>query len=401
MSKPSTWIGLATNLPSQPPRFLALLVAAQAFLGARVLLRLLRGAGGQRIYPPDSGYAVDTCLSVVVPVLNERHRLAPCLDGLIAQGPEVGEILIVDGGSDDGTQDLVRSYRRRDRRVILVDASPVPAGWNGKAWGLQAGFERGDARLPWMLSIDADVRPQPLLARALLAHAGQTRMVAFSVATKQVIAGTGEGLIHPAMLATLVYRFGRPGRAFRYVREVQANGQCFLARRDILRRHGGFVVARASRCEDVTLARALVVAGHRVGFYEAGDLVSVEMYANWRDAWRNWPRSLPMRDQFFNLGGIAGLCEVTLVQALPLPLFALLCAGPRGWGPRWMLAVSGFLVATRLGVLAGTARAYCRVPWSYWLSPLCDMPVACRLWLSMVQRRHVWRGRVLAGEGTL
>ena len=64
-----------------------------------------------------------------------------------------------------------------------------------------------------------------------------------------------------------------------------------------------------------------------------------------------------------------------------------------------MLAVSGLLAITRLGVLAGTARAYRRVPWSYWLSPLCDMPVACRLWLSMMQRRHVWRGRVLAREG--
>ncbi len=38
------------------------------------------------------------------------------------------------------------------------------------------------------------------------------------------------------------------------------------------------------------------------------------------------------------------------------------------------------LVAVRLGVLFGTARAYRRLPWTYWLSPLSDLPVALRIW---------------------
>jgi dolichol-phosphate mannosyltransferase len=91
------------------------------------------------------------------------------------------------------------------------------------------------------------------------------------------------------------------------------------------------------------------------------------------------------------------MAEVALIQALPLPLCVLL------WlirGPRWMLALNVALVMTRLGVLCGTARAYRRVLWSYWLSPLCDVPAAVQLCRSALRRRHTWRGRVLVLGGT-
>ncbi len=446
---------------------LNILVFAQLLLGMRVFARMARGVGVRRIRIAPAIAGDDGAVAVIVPVLNEVDRLGPCLNGLIGQGPEVREIVVVDGGSHDGTQELVRAYSARDGRVRLVDASPVPSDWNGKAWGLQVGLEQADQGAPWVLTIDADVRPTPELTRSLLAHAWREGVPAFSVATLQEVSGALEGLLHPALLTTLVYRFGPPGRAARRVRAVQANGQCFLARRDALERCRAFAVARASICEDVTIARTLVAAGYPVGFYEEEDLVSVEMYRDWRDAWRNWPRSLPMRDQYSGVSSVLGLCEVTLAQALPLPLFILLLmrlitphprpmanwslgrgrrssarslkgrgehvatggacvkgfspsptvrerrAGPsdprlgsegpvsHGVGGEGLLAlvVNGALTAVRLGVLAGTARAYRRVPPTYWLSPLCDLPVALRLWQSLLQRRHTWRGRVLVNGG--
>jgi len=384
---------------------------AQTILGARVLARFVRGSVGvRRVEAAPAGPVLcEGCVSVVVPVLDEDGRLGPCLEGLIAQGPEVGEILVVDGGSRDGTPELVMGYQRRDARVRLIDASPVPEGWNGKAWGLQVGLTRGDPATEWVLTVDADVRPGETLVRALLAHARRAGVPALSVATRQELRGLGEALVHPSMLTTVVYRLGLPGHATRRVHEVQANGQCFLARRAALRGTDAFAVARASRCEDVTVARCLAAAGHAVGFYEAGDLVSVHMYEGWRETWRNWPRSLPLHDQFSGVTGIIGLCEVTLAQALPLPLtlalgLRVLWRPPVVRQPSWLFAVmgvSGVLAVARLGVLAGTARAYPQVPWSYWLSPLCDLPVALALWRSRLRRRHVWRGRVLVyGEST-
>lgn len=378
--------------------FLMPILVAQTLLAIRVIWRMLRSAGGEHISVEEAQAAGEERVSVIVPVLNEYDRLSPCLEGLIAQGTEVAEIVVVDGGSDDDTQQLVCTYARRDSRVRLVDASPIPADWNGKAWGLQVGLDSASPGSGWILTVDADVRPGDLLTRALLGRAKRARLPALSVSTLQEIEGAGEGLVHPSLLTTLVYRFGIPGKAIHYVSEVQANGQCFLFRRDLLEACGGFQCARHSVCEDVTIARTVVATGYPIGFYEAGELVTVKMYMDWRDAWRNWTRSLPMRDQYSGVNTLLGWLEVALVQALPLPLFLFLVAVHAR--QNWLITLNGILAATRIGVLFGTARAYRWRPWSYWLSPLCDLPVAIQLGRSALRRRHAWRGRVLVRGGS-
>ena len=45
-------------------------------------------------------------VSVVVPVLNEERHLDACLDAVAAQTHPVAEVLVVDGGSTDGTRSL-------------------------------------------------------------------------------------------------------------------------------------------------------------------------------------------------------------------------------------------------------------------------------------------------------
>lgn len=114
------------------------------------------------------------------------------------------------------------------------------------------------------------------------------------------------------------------------------------------------------------------------------------MYDHWRETWRNWPRSLPIRDQYFGWCEATGLFEVLLVQAFPLPLLMLSLLLPL---PGWLLMVNAAGGLLRLGVLAGLARAYVRRPWSYWLSPMSDLPAPLRLFHSALKRRHSWRGR--------
>jgi dolichol-phosphate mannosyltransferase len=375
---------------------LALLALLQAAAGIRVVSRLARTALGERIAPSDAPLTTER-VSIIVPILNERSRLEPCLAGAIAQPGEVVEILVVDGGSRDGSQDLVSRFAARDDRVRQTAAGPIPAGWNGKAYGLQAGLDRAEPAADWILTLDADVRPDPALTRSLLAHARRTGDAAIGVATRQWLSGAAEGALHPALLTTLVYRFGIPGHATTCVARVQANGQCSLYRREPLERCGGFASARSSSGVYVSVGRALAAAGYPVGFYEAEGLVSAAMYGGWRDAWRNWPRSLPMRDRYMGVAGWIGLTEVVLAQAMPLALLPLRTGGRSGRqqrrSSRLAVAVNTVLLIVRLGVLAGTARAYPQRPWTYWLSPLADLPSAVQVWRSAFRRRHVWRGR--------
>lgn len=377
-------------------RVWTLLAVAQALLALPVFARMVRTANGRRVRRTEAA-PPGARVTVLVPVLNENHRLAPCLDGLVAQGHAVAEILVIDGGSHDGTQDLVRRYAERDQRVRLLDATPVPPDRNGKAHGLLIGLEQSDPATDWVLTIDADVRPDPALVRSLLAHASAEQLPVMSAATRQRLSGAAEGLLHPAMLTTLVYRFGIPGHATFRPARVQANGQCMLVRRDVLVEIGGFAGGLDSVCEDITLARTIASTGRAVGFYETDGLVSVEMYETWRDTWQNWTRSLPMRDRFTRRAD-PGLAEVLLVQALPFWLTPLL-ARRLGSGHPVTLVNTG-LVCARVGVLAGTARAYERRPWTYWLSPLADLPVALRLIVMARRRVHTWRGRRVVAGGT-
>jgi glycosyltransferase involved in cell wall biosynthesis len=58
-------------------------------------------------------------LSVVVPTLNGRERLASCLDALAARAPDA-EVVIVNGPSADGTTGMVRE---RDDVDVLIEVS--------------------------------------------------------------------------------------------------------------------------------------------------------------------------------------------------------------------------------------------------------------------------------------
>ncbi len=366
----------------------------EALAGLRAALRMLASAGGAPLAPAAAPPA-DT-LSALVPVLNEEHRLGPALAALSACGPELGEILVLDGGSRDGTRAVVAAAARRDPRVRFVDAAPTPAGWNGKAWNLDVGLRA--ARAPWIATVDADVRIGPRLLGDAVARCAADGLAALSVATRQELADAGAALLHPAFLTTLVYRAGLPNVATSDPAGVQANGQVFVARREALLGADAFRAARASRCEDVTTARVLARHGGRVGFYE-GDAV-VRMHDSWRDCAANWPRSLTLRDGFVTPAKLAlALTGLLLAQALPLPtLLALAFLRARVPFGGVAFGICLGLVMMRLGVLAGTRRAYVRPPLWYWLSPLADLPAVALLIASALRRTHTWRGRTLVAE---
>lgn len=64
-------------------------------------------------------------VSVVLPTLNERGFVTDCLASLLAQDyPSIDEILVVDGGSDDGTRDLAEAF---GAPVRVVDNPRVTA----------------------------------------------------------------------------------------------------------------------------------------------------------------------------------------------------------------------------------------------------------------------------------
>lgn len=370
--------------------------------GAALLLLLKRLSGGRTRRPPlepRQAPAQPASVSIVVPTLNEEARIGPCLEGLHRQGPEVTEILIVDSRSTDGTVAKVEQMAVQDSRFRVVYDDPLPPGWVGRPWALHYGFTQSSPESEWILGIDADTVPQPGLVAAIVDAARQGNYDALSLSPQFVLRGATEFWLQPALLVTLIYRFGPTGVLVDPDPErVMANGQCALFRREILVNLGGYTSARRSFCDDVTLARALARQGARVGFQDGAQLIKVRMYDSALETWREWGRSLDLKDASTPVRQWFDVLFLLLVQGLPLPLVLLLIAGVfPGSGATTALAwVNGLLLGVRMLLLFGIRTAYDRLGPSFWLSPLADPLAALRILLSTATVPKRWRGRSYA-----
>ncbi len=371
---------------------------------AILLARLLRGARRQKPILPRAANAQQShSVSVVVPTLNEAHRIAPCLQGLSQQDKAVREIIVVDSRSTDGTPEKVKAFAAQDSRIRLVTDEPLPAGWVGRPWALHTGYLASSPESEWVLGIDADTEPQPGLVAAVVSEAESQSYDLISLSPRFRLRFAGEWWLQPALLMTLIYRFDSAGVGKSPPERVMANGQCFLCRRSVLAQVDGYTGAASSFCDDVTLARRIAMAGYRVGFLDGARVISVRMYEGMVETWREWGRSLDLKDAATPQQLWGDLALLIAVQALPVlvtPMLLLFVLSDRSSPTiQVSLGLNAFLLLVRWGMQAAIATSYHRPKQLFspaqlfWLSPLADPIAVARIFLSSLQTRIQWRGR--------
>ncbi|WP_242138286.1 glycosyltransferase family 2 protein [Sphingomonas sp. TREG-RG-20F-R18-01] len=89
--------------------------------------------------------------TVIIPTLNEIAHIGPLLTKLLGEpAGVVGEILVADGGSRDGTREVVSGFARRWSRVRLID-NPERI----QAAGVNRAVAAADTRFETIVRIDA------------------------------------------------------------------------------------------------------------------------------------------------------------------------------------------------------------------------------------------------------
>ncbi|WGV27872.1 2'-O-glycosyltransferase CruG [Halotia branconii] len=394
-----------------------LLLLIQLPATAILLSRLIKGPRRHLpIQPQQPTPELLGSVSVVVPTLNEALRISPLLAGLSKQSYEVREIIVVDSNSQDSTPDLVKAAQQKDPRFRLITDDPLPDGWVGRPWALHSGFLHSSEKSQWFLGMDADTQPHPGLVASLVNTAQMQGYDLVSLSPQFILKYPGESWLQPALLMTLLYRFDPAGIKAEQPERVMANGQCFLCRRAVLAAVGGYTSARGSFCDDVTLARYIAAQGFKVGFLDGAKVLKVRMYEGARETWKEWGRSLDLKDASSSAQVWGDLWLLSAVQGLPLLIIlGYLSLLPL---PAWSLSVlvlsvaevaevlpplllllglNIFLLVIRFAMLLAIAPSYDRTSakgsWLFWFSPLADPIAVLRIFLSAFRTPREWRGR--------
>ncbi|MGA8542180.1 MAG: glycosyltransferase family 2 protein [Thermoplasmata archaeon] len=212
-------------------------------------------------------------VSVVIAARNEADDLGPTLDALLAQDYPDLEIVVVEGGSTDGTRAVIDARAPRVRRL---DEPPLPPGWVGKSWACWTGARATDG--PWLLFLDADVRTHPAAVRTVLTWANRERLDLGSVGVQVEMVGFWERLILPMFIQRVLMSYRPPHMKRARPRAPMANGQFWLTPRKAYEATGGHAAVRERLVEDVAIARRYRDAGLRLRFAWTPALGRTRMY---------------------------------------------------------------------------------------------------------------------------
>ena len=80
-------------------------------------------------------------VSVIIPVRNQEKHLDACLQSVTRQTLKEIEIIIVEGGSSDGSPEIIYKYMDADPRIHLLNKSG-----EGLSLARQAGLDRSEER---------------------------------------------------------------------------------------------------------------------------------------------------------------------------------------------------------------------------------------------------------------
>ena len=268
----------------------------------------------------------------IIPARDEAECVGQCVGSLLSQNyPGHFSIVLVDDESADGTGDVASAAARAvgaEERLTILRGAPRPAGWSGKVWAMNQGFEevnRSAAPPARLLFCDADIAFASDVVSRLVRQAEADDCALVSLMAKLRCESRAERALIPAFVFffQMLYPFAWVNDPRN--RTAAAAGGCMLADRLALTRAGGFSAMRAALIDDCALATLMKRQGSIMLALTRG-VVSLRAYPRLGDISAMVARSAYAQLDYSPiqlLGVVAGMTVTFLVA----PFAALFASG--------------------------------------------------------------------------
>lgn len=315
-------------------------------------------------------------LTVLIPARNEEAVIEQTLQSVLKQGKGL-HILLVDDDSEDHTAHIAQMAGGDSLRVLSGD--PLPAGWSGKLWALQQGWQEVGTR--YLLLLDADIELVEGIVPALLKKLTEQERQFVSLMAMPSMEGTWEKLFMPAFVYffKLLYPFHLANSASSKM--AAAAGGCILMKTEVLKTIGGFEPIKDALIDDCTLARRVKEAGYSTWIGLTRSIRSIRPYGGLAEIWNMVARTA--FTQLHYSGVLLVLCTAIMGLAFWVPaLFPFFGIGLAQYLS--ILALTG-MVLTYLPILSYYGRS---PAWAFLL------PVTASIFLGMTwsSASRYWKG---------
>lgn len=202
-------------------------------------------------------------VSVVTPNYNGKDFLYAYFESLIKNSNEIGEVIIVDNGSTDGSQEFIRNYREKvDFPIVLIENSQNL----GFAEAVNQGISK--ARHDYVFSLNNDTVVEKSAILELLNLLNTDERI-FSASSKMVQFNNPE-LIDDAgddyTLLAYTKKRGNNQNLNKFIEVSEVFSSCAgaaLYRKDLLEELGGFDSEFFAYMEDVDLGYRARINGYK------------------------------------------------------------------------------------------------------------------------------------------
>ncbi len=294
---------------------------------------------GQKILSRDAWPNV----AVVIPARDEAELIEVVLRSHLTQTyPGSFSIVLVDDQSTDGTGAITQSTLNQfnAKSSTILSGKPLPAGWTGKLWAMEQGFQYLQQSPPdYVLFTDADIEHSSDTLQQLVSKAETEELDLVSLMVQLRCESFWEYLLIPSFVFffQLLYPFpwvNNPAK-----KTAAAAGGCALVRFSALEKIDGLKEIRHALIDDCALGAAIKENG-AIWLGLSTTVRSLRPYSDLASLWNMVTRSAYTQLNYSPLlliGTVFGMVLVYLVPPIGFLLGLLLgnfwiaIAGLAGW----------------------------------------------------------------------